>query len=149
MLEDLFHTLSWESRYHRFFTPLKSLSPEVLASFTQIDYDRDMALVALDQGGSSDKILGVARIMTTPGGTDPEFAVTVGDPWQGQGVGACLMDRLLAIARDRGLEYIWGIVLAENTQMLAMARKFGFTVKRAPGGREYELRIDLKSVPTS
>jgi len=76
---------------------------------------------------------------------EPEFAVAVGDPWQGKGVSATLMNYLLAIAKERGIETIWGIALAENTQMLAFARKIGCKISRGADGREYELRIDLRS----
>ena len=89
--------------------------------------------------------LGVARIMTNPGGESPEFAVLVGDPWQGQGVGAKLMEHLLAIARERQLESISGIILGTNRNMLPFARKFGFKIVKVPGEPEYEVYIDLKS----
>ena len=66
-----------------------------------------------------EQMLGVARIMTNPGGESPEFAVLVGDPWQGRGVGAKLMEHLLAIAGERQLESISGIILGANINMLA------------------------------
>jgi acetyltransferase len=145
LLVDLFNTLSEQSIYYRFFIPIKSLSRDMLARFTQIDYDRDMALVAIDKTESEEKILGVARIMTNVGGTDPEFAVTVGDPWQGKGIGAALMEHLIAIAKDWGLESLWGIVLGVNRNMIALARKLGATISRIPGETQYEVRIDLSS----
>jgi len=147
LLEELFNALSEESVYYRFFTPMKTLSRKTLAYFTQLDYDRDMALVAIHKTQPEEQILGVARLMTKPGGTDPEFAVTVGDPWQGKGVGAALMDQLMAIAKERGMESIWGLVLAENTHMLALARKLDFSILRIPGENQYELKIDLRSLP--
>ena len=55
------------------------------------------------------------------------------------------MEHLIAIAKERGLESIWGTVLAENTQMLALARKSGFGISKASDVNEYELRIDLKN----
>ena len=125
LLVDCFHTLSRESIFYRFFSHLKSLSHKMLAYFTQIDYDHDLALVALDKTQPEEKILGVAHLMTSPGSARPEFAVVVGDPWQGKGIGAILMEHMLAIAKQRGIEFMWGIVLAENTHMLALARKLG------------------------
>jgi len=144
LLLEFFHGLSRESVYYRFFTHMKTLSPKLLARFTQLDYDRDMALVAMEQSQPEEKILGVARLMSKAGGIEPEFAVVVGDPWQGKGVGAALMEHLLEIAKERGMESIWGLVLAENTHMLALARKLGFAISRVPGEAEYELRADLK-----
>lgn len=145
LLEGLHSTLSDQSVYYRFFTPMKTLPRKTLAYFTQIDYDRDMALVALHNDKQGKKMLGVARLMTKPGGTEPEFAVTVGDPWHGKGIGASLMEHLLNIAKKRRVQSIWGTVLAENTQMLALARKSGFHISKVPGSKEYELKINLRS----
>jgi acetyltransferase len=146
LLEGLFNTLSEQSVYYRFFTPMKTLSRETIAYFTQIDYDRDIALVAIHKDKQGENILGVARLMTKPGGTDPEFAVTVGDPWQGKGVGAALMESLLNIAKERGVESIWGSVLGVNTHMLALARKLGFHISRVPRRNEYKLSINFGSM---
>ena len=118
----------------------------MLVAFTQIDYDYDMALVAFDRIQSEERMLGVARIMSKPGGVTPEFAVIVGDPWQGKGIGSTLMKNLLAIAEDRGIEKIWGVVLAENTHMLAMARKLGCEISRGQSASEYEVKIDLNAL---
>jgi acetyltransferase len=143
---DLFHTLSPTSVYYRFFSPMKSLSASMLARFTQIDYDREIALVALEEGSPEEKMLGGARVIGDPDGKKAEFAVMVGDPWQGKGVGAKLLEKCLQIANERGIETVWGIVLRENTQMLALGRKLGFEASRAEEPGELELTIDLRSV---
>jgi len=144
LLMEFFNGLSRESIYYRFFSPLKTLPKKMLARFTQVDYDRDMALVAMEQSQPEEKILGVARLMSKAGGIEPEFAVVVGDPWQGKGIGATLMEHLIGIAKERDMESIWGFVLAENTHMLALARKLGFAISKVPGEAQYELRTDLK-----
>lgn len=147
LLVDLFHVLSPTSIYYRFFSPLKELSEDLLARFTQIDYDREIALVALDSPGSpEERMLGVARVISDPDGKKAEFAVLVGDPWQGKGIGALLLENCLQIAKERGIETVWGTVLQENTQMLALGRKLGFTVCRVPESSECELTIDLRGV---
>jgi acetyltransferase len=146
LLVELFHTLSKESIYYRFFRPMKSLPPDMLAYFTQIDYDRDMALVALDQAQPKERMLGVARIMSFPDGKTAEIAVAVGDPWQGKGIGAALMDRLIAIAKERGKETLCGWVLGENTQMLALARKLGFKISWDLEGHQYDIETDLRAL---
>jgi len=143
LLVDLFNHLSAASIYYRFFSPLKSLPTPMLARFTQIDYDREIALVALDQSGETERILGVARIVTTPGGNVGEFAVAVGDPWQGKGIGAQLLSRCLRIALSRGMKKIWGIALRENKQMLRLGRQLGFQVSKGKDADCYELTIDL------
>ncbi|GAB6095818.1 bifunctional acetate--CoA ligase family protein/GNAT family N-acetyltransferase [Desulfatiferula olefinivorans] len=146
LMEAFFSRLSPRTIYMRFFSPLKHLPPAMLARFTQIDYDRSMALTAfLDENGG-DRMVGVARIV---GDIDPrtvEFAVMTADEWQGKGVGAELMSRLLTIARTRNVEKIKGTVLAENTQMLALGRKLGFEIRTAPDGGCYELSIDVKNL---
>ena len=146
MLVDLFNSLSPTSVYYRFFAPLKSLSHDMLARFTQIDYDRDMALVAMLGDSGGERMIGVARLMGDPDGKRAEFSIVVGDPWQGRGVGANLLEHLIFIAKDRGVEYLWGIVLPENTTMLAVGRKVGFRVSRVPRSGDYELSIDLGSM---
>jgi acetyltransferase len=143
LLEGLFANLSRQSIYYRFFSPIKSLSPKMLAYFTQIDYDRDMALVAIDRSQQEERMLGVARIMTKPGGNDPELAIAVGDPWHGKGVGAALMEQLLAIAKERKMASIGGIVLRENTHMIALARKLGFEISRDLDTNDYQVKISL------
>jgi acetyltransferase len=143
LLVDLFHSLSRESVYYRFFSPLKRIPQAMLARFTQIDYDRDVALVALDVGEDHEKMLGVARLMGDPDGKAAELAVAVGDPWQGKGIGAALMRDLLRIAGERRMEKLWGIVLAENTQMLALARKTGFRVSFDRGEGRYRIDLEL------
>ena len=119
----------------------------MLAQLTQIDYDRDMALIAIDDAHTKERILGVARLMTKLSGTDPEFAVTVGDPWQGRGIGETLMAHLIGVARERHLPFMWGVVMAENTHMLALAKKLGAKISKIPRESEYEVRIDLRQVP--
>ncbi len=139
----LFEGLSPRAVYHRFFSPLKQLPPSMLARFTQIDYDRSMALSAFLQENGVEHMVGVARFI---GDTNPrcvEFAVMIEDGWQGKGIGAELMNRLIAIARERGVKTIRGIVLAENTQMLALGKKMGFDIQPAPDAGCYELKTEL------
>ncbi len=146
-LVDLFNSLSSRSIYYRFFSPMKSISHDMLARFTQIDYDRDMALVAMDRTHPEGEMLGVARLISDPWGAKAEFAVMISDPQQGKGIGAILMKYLITIAKERGIEVIIGLVLAENKHMLALGRKLGFTVSRTPEDSHYELKIDLRSIP--
>lgn len=116
----------------------------MLARFTQIDYDREIALVAIDEDAQTDKLLGVARIIGDPDGKTGEFAVLVGDSWQGKGIGSNLLDKCLSIAEKQGYETIHGIVLKENTNMLALGKKLGFDVTRNPDSGEYELVIHFE-----
>jgi acetyltransferase len=143
LLVELFESLSPRSVYLRFFSPLKRLPHSMLARFTQIDYDRHIALVATSESQPEEKMLGVARIILGRTLREGEFSVVVGDPWQGKGIGAALLQRCLSIARERGIQKVTGTVLAENIQMLALGRKLGFNIKKEPGVSEYELGIDF------
>lgn len=143
LLVQLFESLSQETIYSRFFTPLKSLSHEMLVVFTQIDYDKDMALVAMDAAETEGRILGVARLVRRPGGVEAEFAVVVRDAWQGKGIGAALMRHLLFIGEKQGMRTIWGTILPQNTQMLKLAKKLGFAIHRDPGEEAYDVRMTL------
>jgi acetyltransferase len=145
LLEDLFAQLSPTSIYHRFFAPLKTLPRDMLVRFTQIDYDREIALVAIDRQDGREQMRGVGRIIGGPDGRRGELAVLVADAWQGKGVGAELLVRALRIMQARGMERVWGSALGENRQMAALARKLGFSVRRDAGG-EFEMTIDLQAV---
>ncbi len=141
LFSNLFEVLSPTSIYHRFFGVLRELQPAMLSRFTQIDYDREIALVAIDQDSAIERMLGVARIIGDPDGTEGEIAVLIGDAWQGKGIGAALMRKCLLIAEKRGFKYIHGIVLKENKNMLALARKLGFTINRGEDFGEFEIQI--------
>jgi len=147
LLVELFDTLSPQSIYYRFFSPMKQLSPAMLARFTQIDYDREIALVAIQETGSKEKMLGAARVILQHNLKDAEFAVLVGDPWQGKGIGAQLLSTCLDIARKRRFRSLWGTVLAENEGMLALGRKLGFTIRRGDQSGEFELTLDMVQLP--
>ncbi len=148
LLVDLFNSLSPRSIYYRFFSPMKQLSPEMLARFTQIDYDREIALVAIRETGSEEKMFGAARVILQPNLKDAEFAVLIGDPWQGRGIGAHLLSRCIDIARERKLGTIWGTVLAENKGMLALGRKLGFAITRSAQSGEFELQLEIDDTAT-
>jgi acetyltransferase len=143
LLESLFAGLSPRSIYLRYFSFLKLLTPATLKRFTQINYDQEIALVAIRQGAEGPKMLGVARIIQLVNESNAEFSVLVGDPWQGKGIGACLLQRCISIARERGIQQIFGMVMAANTQMLALGRKLKCTVQRLPESSDFLLTISL------
>ncbi|MCD4721988.1 MAG: GNAT family N-acetyltransferase [Desulfobacula sp.] len=141
-----FDSLSPRSVYMRFFSPVKQLSKTMLIKLTQIDYDREIALVALMGKGRDKKIIGVCRIILEPDKTLGEFALAISDEWQGKGIGSSLLKLCLKAAQTKGIQKIMGIVFAENTQMLMLGRKLGFSVKRHPESGEYDLIIDFKDI---
>ena len=123
-------SLSDESRRMRFQSGMRQLTPGMLARFTQIDYDREMALIAVDESGGAEREVAVARYIRLPDERTCEFAIAVSDDWQHRGLGTRLMERLIAVARARGLESMVGWVLADNPAMLEMVAHLGFQVAR-------------------
>jgi acetyltransferase len=140
---ELFKTLSPNSVYYRFFRHMKELTPEMLDMLTQIDYDRHMALVAIDESTSPERMLGVARIIGSTGLSETEFSIMIGDPWHGQGIGAQLLHNLLKVAKQQRVKKVWATVLRENTHMLQLGKKFGFTLTINREEGTYDLNIDL------
>ena len=114
----------------RFFAPAKDVSQTFVARFTQIDYARAMAFIAVwpDTG----EILGVSRLIADPDYVKGEYAVLVRSDLKGQGIGWALMQHLIAYAKVEGLAVLEGEVLSENTQMLGMCRQLGFAVRSDP-----------------
>jgi acetyltransferase len=138
MLQDLMQHLSPESRYFRFVSSITELPPTMLARFTLIDYDREMALVAVykERTASTDgefteteRIVGVSRYITNPDQSSCEFALVVADDFSGKGLGSRLMLSIMDVARERGLTEMDGLVLANNPGMLKLMRSLGFAVK--------------------
>ena len=117
-----FDRLSERSRYQRFMQYMRELPPKLLARFTQLDYDRELALVALWQ----DEFVAVGRYAPNADGRSAEFALTVADEWQGKGLGHALLERLCNAARAAGYEALVGNILEANRDMLGLARHLGF-----------------------
>ncbi len=138
----LFSSLSRQTNYFRFFSYRRHLTHEQAARFTQIDYDREMAIIALLEENNQVRSIGVNRLSYEPRRDQHEFAIVVADEFQGSGVGAILMKRLLEIARDRRIKHIFGVVLAENQKMIDFCRAFGFVVE-SQEGNSITFRLDL------
>jgi acetyltransferase len=115
---------------YRFFSSVRELSPEQLARLTQIDYDREMAFIAVREATS--ETVGVARLVRESDGRTGEFAVIVQPDAKGKGVASHLMQRLIDWAKRQGLLEVVGQVLAENHPMLGFVRSLGFTLHRLP-----------------
>lgn len=124
--------LSSNSRYLRFFSTVKELSPELLDRFTRVEFPEEMAFIATVQREGGEEEIGVARY--APGSTEgtAEFAVVVGDAWQGLGIGRELMHHLFIVAEDAGFQRIDGAVLKANAHMLRFCRELGFSVGGYP-----------------
>ncbi len=128
---ELIKGLSNETSRFRFFGIIKELSHEDLVRFCNIDYDREMAIIAEVHEGVKKKEIGVGRLILEPGRKRGEFAVVVADEYQRKGLGTKLIDMLIEIANEKGLESIYGIILPENEVMIRLCEKMGFTIKRS------------------
>ncbi|MGD8861995.1 MAG: bifunctional acetate--CoA ligase family protein/GNAT family N-acetyltransferase [Myxococcales bacterium] len=136
--------LSSRSRYFRFMHGLAALTPYMLVRFTQIDYDREMAFIAVTRDEGREVQIGVARYVEDASGESCEFAVVVADAYQGKGLGSQLMGALIETARARGLRRMEGEVLSENAGMLTMVRHLGFGEHPHPEDPNLRLvRLDL------
>jgi len=131
---DLVAHLSAEDLRLRFFTPMKTMSHEMAARLTQIDYDREVALVA--EPPERGVIWGVARFSADPDNFRAEYAIAVRTDLKGHGLGYLLMTRLLEVAKAHGLSEIYGEVLRENEPMLKMNRELGFAITAHPEEHE-------------
>jgi acetyltransferase len=128
----------------RFFSLVKTLTRDSLIRLCHLDYEREMALVAVSNDGGP-HILGVSRYYLRPETQTAEFALVVGDAYQRQGLGRHLMQRLIAVARERGVGRIEGQVLAENAPMLELMRKLGFTPGSTADVGVVSVGMDLNS----
>jgi len=116
--------LSTHSAYQRFFTVMKRLPPDWARILADVDYRRRLALIA--EGGPADEpeLIAVARYEPTDSEDTAEVAFAVLDDWQGKGIGVVLLKDLLAAAAARGIRQFRAYVLADNTRMLDLLRRF-------------------------
>ncbi len=128
LIHDMVAHCNMEDIRLRFFAPMKEMSHTFVARLTQIDYDREMALVATESANPQASILGVARIVADPDNENAEYAVMVRSDLKGQGLGYQLMTDILDYARARGIKRVFGDVLRENRTMLMMAEELGFKI---------------------
>jgi len=131
-----------EDRRTRFFSAIRELPPQDLAHLTQLDYEREMAFIAVGAGEGGDETLGVARVSTDPDNIEAEFAVLVRSDLKEQGLGTLLLQKLIRYCRERGTQRISGETLSDNTRMLQLARKLGFAMQPRGYGI-VELTLDL------
>jgi len=128
LLYNLFQSFSEQTMRFRFFQVIKDMSHETLTRYCNIDYDREIAIVA-EEKTDDRKIIGVSRLIFEPGRKSGEFAVVVGDQWQGVGLGSKLVDYIIEIGKDMGLEKIGGDILSRNLRMIRLCTKKGFKIE--------------------
>lgn len=124
--------LSPETRHNRLLGGAIRITREYIERLTTVDLARDMALAAVVMHDDHEALIGVARYVLDPDGHGCEFAIVLADVWQGRAIGKRMMEKLIGIARTRGLARIYGDVLSTNIGMLEFCRRLGFRPARLP-----------------
>lgn len=156
--------LSDRSRYFRFISTMSELTPRMLARYTQVDYHRELALLAVlrpqdappggEQPGAeqpgAERIIGVVRYLLNPDGETCEFAIAIDDAFQGRRLGTQLMQAIVEAARAKGLRRVEGFVLGENRGMLRLMKSVGFAIAMDPQDPTMRrVHYDLDATPDS
>ena len=124
--------LSRDTSYQRLMSARTPTEAE-LRRWTDIDREREGAMIATVFVGGREKQIGVARYVIESGDDRAEFAIVLNDAWQGSGLGRQLMSALIDLARHSGIRQLFGTTFSENAAMLALARRLGFKPSRVPG----------------
>lgn len=132
MNQNFVRGLSPETKYFRYMSALRELSPALLARLTLIDYYRELAFIATAQENGQEKQLAVSRFNTNPDGTSCEFAIVVADAYQHGGLGRHMMETIIVAAAQRGLQTMKGEFLANNDRMLRFVERLGFVLHNDP-----------------
>lgn len=119
-----------QSQHFRFFGPMPKVTHEMLVRYTQIDYDREIAIMAQVKEDGQPKMAAVVRLVMDTLTNQGEYAILVADPWQALGLGSLLTAYILEIAQKRGVSKVYASVLNSNERMLQLFRKNGFSIKR-------------------
>ncbi len=131
---EMFQSFSEESIRYRFFQIIKDTPHEVRVRYCNIDYDREIAIVAELTEEGRRKILGVVRLIIEPDGRSGEIAFIVADPWQGLGLGTKMIEYVIEISKDKGLETIYGIMLPDNRRAIKVMKEMGFVIEYLDDG---------------
>ncbi len=134
-IKEMVQNMSAESRYFRFMHAINDLSPQMVAQFTKLDYDRQMAFVAIGDVNKGN-VVGVSRYTMSSDQRSAEFAVSIADDWQGQGLASALMRLVIEHAKAQGLEKLVGDVLTTNAPMRGLMKAMGFSATSDPEDRE-------------
>jgi len=139
---ELLAGLSPETSRFRFFYIIKDINHEMLSRFCNIDYGREMAVIAEYSGGGKRRNVGVGRLIIDPSGENGEFATLVADDFQDVGLGHKLTDMLIGVAQEKGLNRMFGVILKDNYKMMGLVRTLGFRIEPASGD-EVRAVLDL------
>jgi acetyltransferase len=126
---EMFQNFSEESVRYRFFYMIKDTPHEMRARYCDIDYAKEIGIVAELEEEGRRKILGVVRLIIEQDGKSGEVAFIVADPWQGLGLGSKMVDYMIEICKGRGLETVYALTLPDNYRAIRLLKKRGFTIQ--------------------
>ena len=149
MWQEMFNSFSQETVRYRFFRIIKETPHEMRTRYCNIDYDREIGIVGEINENGKRRLLGVTRIIITPGREDEaEFALVVSDKWHRLGLGSEFIDYTIEVAKDKKLKKLYGVVLKDNVPMLSLCREKNFKIEQGDPG-EYKIEYDLKNLKNS
>ncbi len=128
LLRDFISQVTKEDLYYRYFSEINEFTHDDLANMTQIDYDREMAIVAVRQHQGQPEIIGVTRAISDADNIDAEFSVLVRSDLKGLGMGRRLLEKMIRYTRAHGLQQLNGITMPGNRGMVTLAKKLNFNV---------------------
>ncbi|MDM3593785.1 bifunctional acetate--CoA ligase family protein/GNAT family N-acetyltransferase [Proteus mirabilis] len=129
LLKTFINQVTKEDLYYRYFSEISEFTHDDLANMTQIDYDREMAFVAIRHPHDDPEIIGVARAMADPDNQHAEFAILVRSDLKGNTLGHQLMMKLINYTKAHGIKRLTAITMPENRNMISLAKKLGFSVE--------------------
>ena len=139
---EMFHNFSEESLHFRLFQTIVQPAHEYSVRYCNIDYDRELAIVAEIEEDGKRKMLGVVRLNLSPSEKTGEISFIVTDTWQGQGLGSKMVDYMIEISKDKELETINAIMLPDNYKAIKLLREMGFTIESIDDGTQRAI-LDL------
>jgi len=141
---DMFKSFSQQSVRFRFFRLIKEADHAMRVRYCNIDYDREIGIVAEIEEDGKKRFLGVTRIILPPGERDEaEFALIVTDKWQRRGLGSEFLDFTIEIAKKKGVKRLVGEVLKDNKPMISLCKEKNFDIIRTSDPEIYKLSNDL------
>ncbi len=144
LLKDFFYSLSDKSLYTRFFTSMPYIPRKLLLDFLAVDYTRQMVILAVIEEDFRDKVVGIGQFKVNQESFTADMAFAVRDEYQGNGIGALLVDYIAAIAAREGLQGLTADVLAENRAMLHVFENMGYPMKKELKDCYYEIQVTFK-----
>jgi len=147
LMREMFYEFSERTVYLRYHAAIKAMPHNKLQVFCNVDYDTEMALIAVLGPPGNERVIGVGRYMTDAAKESAELAFTVTDEFQRNGLGTCLFERLIGIARDRGIRRFHAYVLVENSGMLKIFHRSGLNIETQKEGDVVRVSMMLPEPP--